>query len=93
LIPDQEIPVTNLPPELYNKILDHTKLTLGDFQDLYFKIFFDKRLDNYFCGLVTSDRTASYSLAPELSKEVMAFLLKQSNLKEDQRDTSEEFRM
>jgi hypothetical protein len=77
LIPDQEIPVTDLPPDLYNKILEQTGLKLGDFRDLYFKIFFDKRLDTYFCGLVTSDRSSSYNLSPETSKEVMSFLMSQ----------------
>jgi hypothetical protein len=77
LIPDQEVPVTDLPPDLYNKILEQTGLKLGDFRDLYFKIFFDKRLDTYFCGLVTSDRSSSYNLSPETSKEVMSFLMSQ----------------
>jgi len=78
LIPDQEIPVTDLPPELYNKILEQTGLKLGDFRNLYFKIFFDKTLDTYFCGLITADRSSSCPLLPETSKEVMAFLLKRN---------------
>jgi hypothetical protein len=82
MIPDQEIPVTDLPPDLYNKILAETSLKLGDFRDLYFKIYFDKTFDTYFCGLITADRSSSYPLLPETSKEVMSFLLKQSSLKE-----------
>jgi len=76
LIPDQEIPVTDLPPDLYNKILQETG-DLGDFRDLRFKIFFDKTLDTYICGLVTSTTTSFYPLTEEMSKEVMAFLWKQ----------------
>ncbi len=76
MIPDQEIPVKNLPPDLYNKILAETSLKLGDFQHLLFKIYFDKRLDAYFCGLVTSDLSSSYPLGPETSKEMISFLLK-----------------
>jgi hypothetical protein len=76
MIPDQEIPVKNLPPELYNKILAETSLKLGDFEHLFFKIFFDQRLDTYFCGLVTADRRSSYPLGPETSKEMISFLLK-----------------
>jgi len=78
MIPDQEIPVTDLPPELYNKILEQTGLKLGDFRNLNFKIFFDRTLDTYFCGLITSDRSSSYPLLPETSKEVMAFLMKRN---------------
>ena len=52
LIPDQEIPVTDLLPDLWTKIASETKLKLGDFSDLLFKIHFDKVLDTYFCGLV-----------------------------------------
>jgi hypothetical protein len=82
LIPDQEIPVTDLSPELYDKILEQTGLKLGDFLDLYFKIFFDKRLDTYICVLTNSDKSSYYLLSPETSKEVMAFLMKQSSSSE-----------
>jgi len=76
MIPDREIPVKNLPPDLYNKILAETSLKLGDFQNLLFKIYFDKHLNTYFCGLITSDRRNSYPLGPETSKEIINFLLK-----------------
>jgi len=79
VIPDQEIPVTDLPPELYNKILSETSLKLGDFRHLLFKIFFDETLNTYFCGLVTEDRSASYPLGVETSKEVISFLIKQDS--------------
>jgi len=79
MIPDQEIPVKNLPPDLFNKILAETSLKLGDFQNLLFKIYFDKRLDTYFCGLITADRRASYPLGPETSKEIISFLLKKKD--------------
>jgi len=82
VIPDQEAPVIDLPAGLCNKILEQTGLKLGDFRDLYFKIYFDKTFDTYFCGLVTANRSSSYPLSPETSKEVMAFLMKQSSIKE-----------
>ena len=82
MIPDQEIPVTNLPADLYNRILAETSLKLEDFRNLLFKIYYDNNLDAYFCGLVTEDRSASYPLGPETSKEVMTFLLKHSSKNE-----------
>jgi len=82
VIPDQEIPVSDLPSELCNKILSETSLKLEDFRKLLFKIYYDDRLDAYFSGLVTEDRSASYPLGPETSKEVMTFLLKQGSLKD-----------
>jgi hypothetical protein len=82
MIPDQEIPVSNLPPELWQKILKENRLGFRDFDNLVFKITYDKTNTEYFCRLKSLTRETVYPLKPETTKLLISFLMKEGSFRD-----------